>query len=144
MHYLRTTNPLNLENLAVYPRRPGTNRTNPYMLPGGYDKLAQGLDSFETRHCGRPLPTISPTPPAGGLPPLGSLLPPIPGVPRPPAPTPAPTPIEPGSVFQLSQSLLDSITKLAFPEGSTGVAPACRQQAGQGDDKTLYPHVKAR
>jgi phospholipid/cholesterol/gamma-HCH transport system substrate-binding protein len=144
VHYLRTTNPLNLENLAAYPRRPGTNRTNPYMLPGGYDKLAQGLDSFETRHCGRPLPTISPTPPAGGLPPLSSLLPPIPGVPPPPAPTPVPTPIDPGSVFQLPQALLDSIAKFAFPNGSTGVAPACRQQAGQGDDKTLYPHVKAR
>jgi phospholipid/cholesterol/gamma-HCH transport system substrate-binding protein len=144
VHYLRTTNPLNLENLAVYPRRPGSNRPNPYMLPGGFDKLAQGLDSFETRQCGRPLPTISPTPPAGGLPPLDSLLPPIPGVPPPPAPTPVPTPIEPGSVFQLPQALLDSITKFVFPNGSTGVAPPCRQQGPQGDDNTLYPHVKAR
>ena len=59
VHYLRTTNPFNLENLAVYPRRLGTNRTNPYMLPRGYDKLARGCDSFETRHCGRALPTIS-------------------------------------------------------------------------------------
>src|SRR3954463_15293754 len=39
LHYLRTTNPLNLENLAAYPHRIGTNRPNPYQLPGGYDRL---------------------------------------------------------------------------------------------------------
>jgi virulence factor Mce-like protein len=146
VHYLRTTNPLNLENLAAYPRRLGNNRPNPYMLPGGYDKLAQGLDSYETRQCGRALPTIASTPPAGGLAPIGSVLPPIPGVPLPPAPTPVPTPLDPGQVFQLPQSLLDSITKFVFPNGVGGgtVAPPCRQQGPQGDDKTLYPHVKAR
>ncbi len=30
VHYLRTTNPLNPENLAVYPRRVGSNRPNAY------------------------------------------------------------------------------------------------------------------
>ena len=39
MHYLRTTNPLNPENLAVYPTRLPTNRPNPYTLPGHFDKL---------------------------------------------------------------------------------------------------------
>ena len=33
-HYLRTTNPLNAENLAVYPRRVGTNRPNPSAAMG--------------------------------------------------------------------------------------------------------------
>ena len=43
LHYLRTSNPLNPENLAVYPRRLPTNRPNPYRLPGGFDELPQGL-----------------------------------------------------------------------------------------------------
>jgi phospholipid/cholesterol/gamma-HCH transport system substrate-binding protein len=148
VHYLRTTNPLNLENLAVYPRRLGNNRTNPYMLPRGYDKLASGLDSLETRHCGRALPTISsaPAPVGPGAPDLGSLLPSIPGIPLPPAPTPIPTPLDPGQAFTLPQTLLDSITKFVFPSGVGGgaVAPPCRQQGPQGDANTLYPQIRAR
>jgi ABC-type transporter Mla subunit MlaD len=54
LHYLRTTNPLNPENLATYPSRLGSSRTNPYAQPGVLDDLEQGLPSFETRHCGRP------------------------------------------------------------------------------------------
>jgi virulence factor Mce-like protein len=54
LHYLRTTNPLNPENLATYPSRLGSSRTNPYAQPGAFDELEQGLPSFETRHCGRP------------------------------------------------------------------------------------------
>jgi len=51
VHYLRTTNPVNPENLAVYPRRLGTNRPNPYPLPGHFNKLKEGLPVFEDRHC---------------------------------------------------------------------------------------------
>ena len=60
VHYLRTSNPFNAENLAVYPRRLGTNRPNPYMLPGGYDNLrTKGyLQVYENRHCGRRVPVI--------------------------------------------------------------------------------------
>ena len=58
LHYLRTTNPLNLENLAAYPKRLGTNRPNPYQLPGGFDRLAKGLPVYENRHCGNGVPTI--------------------------------------------------------------------------------------
>ncbi|WP_372790517.1 MlaD family protein [Paraconexibacter sp.] len=50
-HYLRTTNPLNAENLAVYPRRIGTNRPNPYPLPGAFSTIKDGLKLFEDRHC---------------------------------------------------------------------------------------------
>jgi virulence factor Mce-like protein len=50
---LRLSIPVNPESLGSYPRRIGPNRSNPYLLPGGYDKLAQGLESFETRNCGR-------------------------------------------------------------------------------------------
>jgi len=46
VHYLRTTNPLNPEVLAAYPRRLRTNRSNPYFEPSGYDKLSRGLEVF--------------------------------------------------------------------------------------------------
>jgi hypothetical protein len=51
-HYLRTLNPVNPESLAAYPRRIGSNRTNPYMRPRGFERLPGSLESFETRHCG--------------------------------------------------------------------------------------------
>src|SRR3954447_9018911 len=51
LHYLRTTNPLNPENLAVYPKRPPTNQPNPYQLPNGFDELPQGLSVYEDRQC---------------------------------------------------------------------------------------------
>jgi ABC-type transporter Mla subunit MlaD len=56
VHYLRTTNPLNLENLAVYPNRIGTNRPNPYHLPNSFDALKDGLPVFEDRHCRNGVP----------------------------------------------------------------------------------------
>ena len=51
VHYLRTTNPLNPENLAAYPRGIATNRANPYVEPGGYSKLPTGLKVFGTYLC---------------------------------------------------------------------------------------------
>jgi virulence factor Mce-like protein len=57
VHYLRTTNPVNPENLAVYPRRLGTNRPNPYHFPGAFANLGKGLQVYEARHCG-----VIPTP----------------------------------------------------------------------------------
>jgi phospholipid/cholesterol/gamma-HCH transport system substrate-binding protein len=58
LHYLRTMNPMNPENFAVYPRRIGTNRTSPYAFPGSFNQLPQGMPSYETRQCGRGTPTI--------------------------------------------------------------------------------------
>ncbi len=59
VHYLRTTNPVNPENFAVYPRRVGSNRPLPYALPGAFDKLGTGLEVFDDRQCGRGVPVIS-------------------------------------------------------------------------------------
>jgi phospholipid/cholesterol/gamma-HCH transport system substrate-binding protein len=59
VHYLRTANPINPEILAAYPRRIGSNRPNPYTLPGTFDQLASGLPQFETRQCGRGAPVLS-------------------------------------------------------------------------------------
>jgi virulence factor Mce-like protein len=63
VHYLRTTNPTNPENLAVYPQRISSNRTNPYQFPGAFRNLAAGLPSYETRHCATgPVPTLGSDP----------------------------------------------------------------------------------
>jgi phospholipid/cholesterol/gamma-HCH transport system substrate-binding protein len=63
VHYLRTTNPANPENLAVYPRRIASNRPNPYEFPDAFKSLAAGLPSYETRHCSSgPVPTLVPLP----------------------------------------------------------------------------------
>ncbi|MBI5104230.1 MAG: MCE family protein [Solirubrobacterales bacterium] len=67
VHYLRTTNPLNPETLAQYTNRVGTNRPNPYQLPGAFLNLKDGLPSFETRHCGNTTPVLG-APVAGLLP----------------------------------------------------------------------------
>jgi phospholipid/cholesterol/gamma-HCH transport system substrate-binding protein len=80
IHYLRTANPLNPENLAAYPHRLATNRSNPYVAPGGYAKYP--IKVFGTYLCtNNPIPTlVNPALPLpAGLPPipdLSTLLPP--------------------------------------------------------------------
>jgi ABC-type transporter Mla subunit MlaD len=48
---LRLSVPVNPESLAIYPRRIGPNRANPYFAPGAYEKLLQGLEMFSTANC---------------------------------------------------------------------------------------------
>ncbi|HWT24808.1 MAG TPA: MlaD family protein [Solirubrobacteraceae bacterium] len=117
-HYLRTTNPLGPENLAVHPRRVGSNRPNPYMAPGAADRLAFGVPSLETRHCSPAIPVLTNEPPAPDAPP------------------------------PLAETFFAEIVRFGFPFGNTGTGPAppCRAQApfvldGQA---TLYPHVRPR
>ena len=50
-HYLRTTSPLGPDILAGFPARLRSNRTNPYVRPGGYTELTKGLESFSTGQC---------------------------------------------------------------------------------------------
>jgi phospholipid/cholesterol/gamma-HCH transport system substrate-binding protein len=61
LHYLRTANPVNPEMMTGWPFRLGTNRSNPYTEPGGYDKLqTEGhLEVFGSYLC-----TNEPTPSA--------------------------------------------------------------------------------
>jgi virulence factor Mce-like protein len=67
LHYLRTTNPLNPENLAIYPHRIASNRSNPYVAPLGYKTLP--IKVFGKYLCTtNPVPTILPTA-------VGDLLP---------------------------------------------------------------------
>src|SRR3954471_8132740 len=75
VHYLRTLNPVNPENLAQYPRRLGSNRNNAYELPGGLLKLADNKrESYETRHCGNGSPQIAPPDPANPVGVINSIL----------------------------------------------------------------------
>jgi hypothetical protein len=120
LHYLRTTNPFNPENLAVYPRRIGSNRPNAYAKSGNFRQLRQGMPVFENRHCGNGVPTVTNTP----LPPLppavGDLIPP---------------------------ELLANIIQFGFG-GTNGAAaaPPCRLQGKYnfGGETTQYPHVRER
>jgi phospholipid/cholesterol/gamma-HCH transport system substrate-binding protein len=144
IHYLRTMNPFNPENLAVYPKRLPTNRPNPYTLPGNFDLLRQGMPQYETRHCGRGgIPTISNVPQQVAPPaPLPDLSLPV------PIPSPVPDADVVDGLFKLPDKLIDDIQRFAFPGGvpNVGPAPPCKQQAKfpfQGE-VSQYPHVKPR
>src|SRR3954463_6845577 len=59
VHYLRTANPLNPENLAAYPTRLSSNRSNPYVAPLGYNK--HPMKVFGTYLCtSNPIPALQP------------------------------------------------------------------------------------
>ena len=121
VHYLRTSNPANPENLAVYPRRLPSNRPNPYDFPGAFNNLASGLLSYETRQCtGGPDPTLV-TVPAPGL------------------------PIDPTSL--IPADLAANVQKFFFGPETDGqvAAPPCKQQGKFpfGGEVTQYPHVNA-
>jgi phospholipid/cholesterol/gamma-HCH transport system substrate-binding protein len=119
VHYLRTTNPANPENLAVYPRRIASNRPNPYEFPDAFKALAAGLPSYETRHCASgPVPTLLTAPQVG-------------------------LPIDPTTL--IPPALAENVQTFFF--GTTGngavAAPACTQQGKFpfGGELTQYPHV---
>ena len=62
VHYLRVSNPIGPEGLATYQKRPYSNRSNPYLVPGGYNTLLSGLPTFGQYLCTtNPLPSVSPT-----------------------------------------------------------------------------------
>ena len=141
LHYLRTTNPFNPENLAVYPRRLGTNRPNAYTKPNAFDKLATGLESYETRQCGRPLPLLTNTPSPVGTATLPDLSLPVTVPPSPPW-----TEGVVNGLFSYTDQLFADIQRFGFNgvTGRTGPAPPCRQQGPftvQGET-SQYPHVK--
>ncbi|MFZ0040398.1 MAG: MlaD family protein [Solirubrobacteraceae bacterium] len=61
-HYLRTATPINPELLTTYQARPESNRSNPYLQPGGYNQLSKGLPVFGSYLCtSHPLPGLSPS-----------------------------------------------------------------------------------
>ncbi|HWD65420.1 MAG TPA: MlaD family protein [Solirubrobacteraceae bacterium] len=59
LHYLRVSAPVNPESLTAYAHRPYSNRSNPYLEPGGYTQLRSGLPVFGRYLCtSNPLPVI--------------------------------------------------------------------------------------
>jgi phospholipid/cholesterol/gamma-HCH transport system substrate-binding protein len=127
VHYLRTANPLNPENLAAYPKRISTNRSNPYVAPLGYKN--HPLKVFGTYLCTNNAPI--PLQPGGVTVPggLGGLVN-LPGLPPPVAQL-------------LPQQLADLVQQYAF---ATGAAPPCTEQAPLGKQigqSGKYPHVTA-
>jgi virulence factor Mce-like protein len=51
LHFLRAMGPFEPESLATFPHRLTSNRTSPYSQPLADKGLAEGLPSFDTRHC---------------------------------------------------------------------------------------------
>jgi phospholipid/cholesterol/gamma-HCH transport system substrate-binding protein len=144
VHYLRTANPANAENLAVYPRRIGTNRPNPYQFPGAFSNLSAGLPSFETRHCARGVPSIVTQAPAPGvLPAVPSVIPTLPGL---PAIVPPVLPALPDPSALIPAPLAQNIQRFLYSgqQGGAVPAPPCRPQGPftvQGE-RTRFPRVK--
>jgi virulence factor Mce-like protein len=128
VHYLRTMNPFNPENLSVYPNRIGSNRTNPYQMTRASLALKQllagtgGPRSYETRHCANGVPTIADQ---GVLDPLSNV------------------PV-------IGATLSAQIREFAYTNFSSGevAAPPCVQQPNfspstkpKSATDTQYPHV---
>jgi virulence factor Mce-like protein len=129
VHYLRTANPINPENLAAYPHRLSTNRPNPYVEPGG--SLAKPGKVFGTYACGTAaIPPLAPP----GTPPRDPI--PLPGIPA--------LPVDPNSVVdQLDDHLRDLINTYAYANGNP-VAPPCVEQSPLGNlvgQSGKYPHI---
>jgi phospholipid/cholesterol/gamma-HCH transport system substrate-binding protein len=59
-HYLRTMQVMSPESLAIYPRKIGTHRGNPYFKPGAFQALGSGgLPVFSGSSCSNPVPSVS-------------------------------------------------------------------------------------
>ena len=58
-HLLTAINVLGPESLAIYPSRIGTNRGNPYPLPGAFRSLGSGLSVFSSGSCSNSAPSVS-------------------------------------------------------------------------------------
>jgi virulence factor Mce-like protein len=114
VHYLRTLNPINPENLAAYPTRIGSNRPNSYSFPEAFTQLANllsggsGPPDYETRHCANGVPTIVDN----------SLLDPLSGVPV------------------IGKALIANVRKFAYAANGTVPAPPCVQQKPYGSSDT--------
>jgi virulence factor Mce-like protein len=145
VHYLRTMNPLNPENLAVYPRRIGSNRTNAYIKPGGYLDIGRGgLLSYDTRHCRNGNPAIQPASELAGA--LQSVLPFLQNTVQQTTTNPlAPPPPNPNN-------LANNIINFVFSNAGRDIpAPRCVDQGPyttrEGKitttgETTKYPHVR--
>jgi len=131
-NYIRTLAPFSPEMLAAFSDRLSSSRSNPYIKPGGYEKVVKGgLESFQTYQCN-----------GGGV---NAIL----------DTTAASNPnfnerVE-GDVTE-AQALLDRIKQYVFvdqPDSNSVPQPACKKQAPYGsvggafEEFTDYMHVRA-
>lgn len=63
-HFIRTMQVVSPESLAVYPKRIGTNRGNPYPHAGAFRSLGSGLQVLNNSSCSNPVPSVSGPPTA--------------------------------------------------------------------------------
>jgi hypothetical protein len=65
LHYLRVIIPITTEALMNQGKRMASNRHNPYLAPGGLEKLATGLDAIDCSNTSNPqtYPVLGSTPP---------------------------------------------------------------------------------
>lgn len=148
LHYLRTTNPFNPENLAAYPKRLPTNRPNPYQQPGAFDQIRRGLPVYENRQCtgDNLMPQLTNT----GVDLVNAVATAVPtsvaGIQLPPFPQVPLTPEQAQAL--IPDQLLQQIQQFAFGTvpGGQVAAPPCRKQGPFefGGERTQYPHVNAR
>jgi virulence factor Mce-like protein len=153
VHYLRTVSPQNPENLAAYPRRIGSNRTNAYRAPRGFDALDRpgGPASYETRHCGAGVPRLATGDTAALATELQRLIPAL-------RDTDAPADPLAQSPRQRAEQIAANLGEYFFgiPGGTGGAAtpaPPCRQQGpfrieegalvASGGTLSQYPRVEA-
>lgn len=116
LHYLNVAAPINPELLTPTQTRPHTNRSNPYLQPGGFSQLIKGLPVFGTYLCtNHPLPGLAPS--------LSST-----------------TTVVAGTVLTLAQ-LVSKYYYTADPSG-----PPCRGQSPLGSLTTgqpqSFPHLQ--
>ena len=122
------SNVLGPEALAAFPRRLTSGRTNPYTAPLGYENLANGLRSFETRQC------------SGGL---NTRL-------NPATPTNPSFQARADGTLAGATDLFNRVEKFAFdnkPDSNHIPRPNCRQQGalhsiGVSPQLTRYLHVR--
>jgi phospholipid/cholesterol/gamma-HCH transport system substrate-binding protein len=134
IHYLRTANPVNPEILATYPHRLPTNRSNPYVSPGGYND--HPMKVFGTYTCT-----------TGTVPPLAPPGTPVPTIPPVTLPGGISLPIDPvGTVNDISDELRGLINQFVYQNGNPA-APPCIQQDNTAakllGQTGLYPHLEA-
>jgi phospholipid/cholesterol/gamma-HCH transport system substrate-binding protein len=144
-HYLRAFVQLTPDNLAYFPKKTVKTRSNAYPVPGWYDRLASGLQVFDSGACGTiPVPSLDPDatvyPGATARVNLQSLLPYINQIvyageytPNPTAPVGSPQPA-PAVTENVGQS----------PNNAANLpAPNCDQQPTQSfqGQSLQFPHV---
>lgn len=136
-HYLRAYTMFTPDALAYYPNKSVKTRSNAYPVPGWYDRLAQGLQVFDSGACGTiPVPPLDPDDTLYGTSPINlqNILPAINQIIYGGAYTANP----PGGPTAVAANLAQSPANAAnLP------APNCEQQPSmsfQGSSKQ-YPHV---